>query len=172
MGIQQYYIDKKINKAIKNSIKANAEASILKIQKVAIFIDEETSFNEKDFKALQKLTQLSNTHFKILTFKKKRTDYNKFRGTVVIQNDVNWQGKITSKAVNEYLNETFDLLIDYTQADNQEKQLIISKIKAFLKVGYKDNKDELYDMTIQVNPSEVSLFNKEMVHYLSILNLI
>jgi len=172
MGIQQYYIDKKIKKALKKSIKAKVEKSLLKIDKIAIFVDEESLFDEKEFRDLQKLIQLNNTHFNILTFKIKKTSFNEFRGAVVVENDINWQGKITSKDVLEFLRKDYDLLIDYTQAKNQEKQLIISKINAPFKVGYKDNNDELYDFMINVNPSDITLFNKEMVHYLSILKLI
>lgn len=172
MGIQQYYIDKKIQRALKKSTKIKANRSLSIIDKIAIFIDEESLFKQKDFQNLEKLIGLDSTHFNILTFKTKKTSYNEFRGAVVLQNDINWQGKITSKDVLEFLNREYDLLIDFTQAENQGKQLIISEIKASFKVGYKDNKDELYDFMIGVNPAEVALFTKEMVHYLKILNLL
>lgn len=172
MGIQQYYIDKKIKNALKKSTKTKANRSLSSIDRIALFVDEESLFDQKEFRNLQKLIGLDNTHFNILTFKSKKTSYNEFRGAIVIQNDINWQGKITSKDVLEFLNRDYDLLIDYTQAENQMKQLIISEIKASFKVGYKDNKDELYDFMISVNPSEVALFTKEMIYYLKILNLV
>jgi hypothetical protein len=71
-----------------------------------------------------------------------------------------------------FLEESYDLLVDYTQADNLIKQLIVAKSIAGITVGYADKMDDLYDFMIAINPKEVALFNKEMIHYLHILKLL
>ncbi len=172
MGIQQYYIDKKIKKALKRAAEIKLKNSLSIINKIAIFVDEESLFDEKEYRNLQRLIKRDETHFSIVTIKKKKTSFNEFRGVVVVENDINWQGRITSKEVISFLNNKYDLLIDYTLANTKEKQLIVSIINASFKVGYINEKEELYDFMIDVSRSKIALFNKEMVHYLAILELI
>jgi hypothetical protein len=172
MGIQQYFIDKKIKEAEKKTKRLKEKSMLSKISSVAIFVDESTSFDDKKFIELQNIIKLDNTHFSILTYKDKKSNFNEFRGAVVLQNEINWQGKVTSIDVNSFLDKDFDLLIDYTLANNQKKQLIVAHIKAALKVGFLDDNDGLYDFMIEVNSTEISMFNKELVRYLEILKLI
>jgi hypothetical protein len=171
MGIQQNIIAKKIKQALKKK-KGETNQIIKKIDKIAIFVDEESNFDENQFKNLQRLINLDYTHFNILTYKDKASTFNKFRGAVVLKSDVNWLGKIGCSNVLDFLSESYDLLIDYTQADNRIKQLIVASIKASLVVGYADKKDELYDFMISINTKEIEIFNKEMIHYLNILKLL
>ena len=172
MGIQQGFIERKIRKAQDESKKTIANRHLVEINKIAIFVDEESKFDDKEFKTLQKLFKLRNSHFHILTYKEKKSNYNEFRGAVLVKGTINWRGVITSKSVNRFLEESYDLLIDYTQADNAIKELVVSLIKAKLKVGYAETKDELYDIMISVISSEIELFNKEMINYLKIMKLI
>ncbi len=172
MGIQQFFIDKKIKEAATKAKKTKEQNLLSKITKVAIFVDETTAFDDKKFIELQQIIKLDNRQFNILTYKDKKSNFNEFRGAVVLQNEINWQGKVTSNEVKSFLEQEFDLLIDYTLANNQKKQLIVANIKAALKVGILDENDSLYDFMIEVDPQEISMFNKELVRYLTILKLI
>ena len=172
MGIKHYLIDKRIKVALRKSIKLKERSSLSKILNVAIFVDETTSFDDEKFIELQQIIKLDNTHFSILTYKDKKSNFNEFRGAVVLQNEINWQGKVTSVDVKSFLDKDFDLLIDYTLANNIKKQLIVAHIKAIIKVGFLDNNDTLYDFMVELNSSEISMFNKELVRYLTILKLV
>lgn len=172
MGIQNYFIDKRIKAALKKSSGQQNKPGNIRVSSIAIFVDEKSLFNEEKFRDLQEIIKLDETHFHILTFKDKKSNYNEFRGMVLFQNEINWLGNITSKGVQDFLKKRYDLLIDYTQADSLKKQLIVANIKAGFKVGYSDKKDSLYNFMIVVNPSEINLFNKELVRYLKILKLI
>jgi hypothetical protein len=171
MGIQRYFIDNKINKILDKVKKLKEKRTLSKIDAIAVFVDEYIAFNDKEFTKLQKLMGLDHTHFNIITYKEKKSNFNEFRGTVILSSDIDWKGRIKSKDVQETLNKKYDLLIDYTQADQQKKQLIVAICNAGFKVGFSDKKDELYDFMIAVNPSKVSLFNEELVRYLKILKL-
>jgi len=172
MGIQQFFIDKKIKEATAKAKKIKEQYSLAEISKVAIFVDESTSFNDEKFIELQQIIKLDNTHFSILTYKDKKSNFNEFRGAVLLQNEINWQGKVTSKEVESFLEHDFDLLIDYTLANNQKKQLVVARCKAALKVGFLDENESLYDFMIEVDSAEISMFNKELVRYLTILKLV
>ena len=172
MGIQNKFINKRIKTALKKSNNQVSKPDLTSVSRIAIFVDEKSLFNEEKFRDLQEIIKLDETHFHILTFKEKESNYNEFRGMVLSQNEINWLGNITSKAVLDFLKNRYDLLIDYTQADSLKKQLIVASINAGFKVGYSDKKDSLYNFMITVNPTEINLFNKELVRYLKILKLI
>jgi len=172
MGIQNYFIDKRIEAALKKSNKNNNKGLLSEILSVAIFVDEQSAFNEKRFRKLQGIIKLDESHFNILTFKEKKTSFNEFRGTVLFQNEINWQGRIRPKDVKRFMKKHYDLLIDYTQEDSLKRQLVIAQIIAKMKVGYSEKKKKFYDLLISVSPKEIDLFNKEFVRYLKILKLV
>ena len=170
MGIQHYFIDKKI-KGVKDKHLKRA-ISLSKIDKVLLFVDENTSFDQNKFKDLQKLMGLTDSHFEFLTYKGKKSNFNEFRGAIFSPDSLNWQAKITSESLIKTLAETYDLLIDYTQVDLHIKKLVIPKIRAAFKVGFSEQNEELYDFMIAVASTEINTFNKELVRYLRILKLI
>ena len=172
MGIQNYFIDKRIAAVLKKTNKNSNVEVLSEILRVAIFVDEQSTFNEEKFRELQEIIDLDETHFSILTFKEKKASYNEFRGTVLFSNEINWQGKITSKDVRSYIKKPYDLLIDYTQEDSLTRQLVIAQIVAKMKVGFSEKKKLFYDLLISVSPKEIDLFNKELVRYLKILKLL
>ncbi len=172
MRIQHYFIDKKIQNALNKANKSKAKNALSQIFNIAIFVDEKTAFNESDFRKLQTSIKLNDAYYNILTYKEKKTSYNEFKGTVVVKNTINWMGNIKSDSVKEFIKQPYDLLIDYTQADTQIKQLIVADINASFKVGNSKKNEKLYDLIIAVNPKEITQFNEELVRYLKILKLI
>ena len=172
MGIQSYFIYKKI-KSILLHQKMEADASELaKIQHVALMVDESSTFMYPHFKQLQKEMGLDDTHFSILTIKQKKSNYNEFKGVVLFTNEVNWKGKITSSEIKQFTDPAYDLLIDFIPQNSALKQLIVSQVKAKMKVGYAGNKSDFYNITMKVNPEAIELFITELVKYLAILKII
>ena len=172
MGIQNYFIQKKVAAALKKASKKAKDEVLSEIATVAIFVDENSVFNETAYIKLRELIKLDEAHFNILAFKEKKSSYNEFRGTVLYQNEINWQGKINSQEVRDFVKKPYDLLIDYTDAEDLSIQLILAQIKAKLKVGYSDKKKQFYNLLIAVSPQEIQLFNDELVRYLKILKLL
>lgn len=172
MGIQHYFIDKIIKTSLKKANRSKADTVLSNISSIIIFVDEQSAFDQKEFRNLKSKMNLGDAHFNILTYKEKKTSYNEFKGTIFEKNSINWRGVIKSDTIKEVINQPYDLLIDYTQADNQIKQLIVAKINASFKVGYSNNNEKYYNLIVAVNPNEIDKFNKEIVRYLKILKLI
>lgn len=172
MGIQDRLIEKRIHKAILSHKGLKQNQVLLKLQKIFVFIDEETTFNYEEFRYLRAKLQLDETHFTFLTYKQKPSTINEFRGAVVLRNAINWQGNIKTKEVKSLLDANYDLLLDYTTADTIYKQLILSKVKALLKVGYMHENAGLYDFMIDVSRKDIRVFNDELLRYLSILGVL
>ena len=172
MGIKGYFIDNKIKRTLAENLKNKNERVLAKINRLAIFVDNESSFNKGEFENLKDSIKLNSTHFNILTYKEKKENYNEFQGTIVTKKDFNWLAALKSDTVREFIESHYDILIDYTATDSPIKKLIVAQINASFKVGCLDDNNELYDLRIKVDPKEIAVFNKELIRYLKILNLI
>ncbi len=86
------------------------------------------------------------------------------------EKDFSWNGSIKSTDLTQFLDQNFDMLIDYTKANTVFKKHIVAKSKASFKVGYTEVDDRLYDFMIAVENEEIISFNKELIKYLKILN--
>ncbi len=172
MRIKEYFIDNKIKRTLAENLKNKNERVLAKINRLAIFVDNESSFNKGEFENLKDSIKLNSTHFNILTYKEKKENYNEFQGTIVTKKDFNWLAALKSDTVREFIENHYDILIDYTAADSPIKKLIVAQINASFKVGCLDDNNELYDLRIKVDSKEIAVFNKELIRYLKILNLI
>lgn len=175
MRIQRYFIHKKIKAILhQQSINGNStqHASIAKINKVAIIVDEFSLFNNHHFKQLQKSMSLDDTDFEVLTIKHKKSNYNEFKGNVLFSNDVNISGNIASKEVNSFLNTTYDMVLDCIAPYDPLKCLIVASTKAPIKIGFSGNPPELYNIVIEVKHEKIEVFLSEVLKYLKILKVI
>lgn len=172
MGIQHYFIRKKIKLALTSHEMQLQKTELSKIRNVALLVDESSSFNYTFFKQLQKLMNLDDTHYNILTIKHKKSNYNEFKGVVLLTNEVNWKGDIQSAELHHFLDPHYDLLIDFIPQNSPLKQLIVAQVQAKMKVGYADNNPEFYNILMKVEPTLMDVFISELVKYLSILKII
>jgi hypothetical protein len=115
---------------------------------------------------------LDDTHFNILTIKNKKSNYNEFKGVVLLTNEVNWRGNINSPEIHLFTDQTYDLLIDFIPQNSALKQLLVTQVTARMKVGYANNKPDYYNIIMKVEPSEIAIFISELVKYLNILKII
>lgn len=172
MGIKNYFIYKKIKTALLSLKNLSTTSELSKIQKVAILVDESSAFNDTHYKNLQKKIGLDDSHFNILTIKKKNSNYNEFKGVVLLTNEVNWKGKINSTEIHHFTEPNYDLLIDFISKNSALKQLIITKVNAKMKVGYVNNNTDLYNIMMKVDSQKIDIFISELIKYLHILKII
>lgn len=62
--------------------------------------------------------------------------------------DMNWFGKPIRTSLNNFLNEEFDMLIDFDTENIFSAKYIVSKSKAKMKIGSNDDYQDLYDFMI------------------------
>jgi len=80
-------------------------------------------------------------------------------------------GNIKSVNVQNLVKKEFGLLVNYVES-NVYVDCIVALSKAYFKVGFSSEKQELYDLMIAVERGNVDLFNRELEKYLNILNKI
>ncbi|WP_411894820.1 DUF6913 domain-containing protein [Winogradskyella sp. A2] len=148
--------------------KAYVNSNKVKTIAVLLNIDEFDEFEM--FRALFKELNLTSPKHKIVAF----TDDDKFEGsqweTFFSPKDIGWKGKINNIDLKSFIDEDHDVLISYYKADNVLLNLITASSKANLKVGLTRTDERLYDLIIDVNPSEFETFKIEFRKYLNILN--
>lgn len=170
MGFKEYFIEKRIRKHLDND---TPPASISRIRRIAVFLEQDSPFEEKHLKFLSKKFGIDVFDFDFFIFKNDKTAYHRFKGFDVTPSMFNWTGKITNPRLQQILDtHTYDLLIDYSNPGNLIKKLLLTHLKASFKTGFPDNEKAFYDLLISVPRDDLSLFNDEMVHYLKIIGLI
>ncbi len=172
MGIQSYFIEKKIKKLISREQSLQVK-ELSKINKVAILIDDTATFDDHQFKILKKMTPLKSDSFSMLAITHQKADDQKPRNHYILRiNEINMFGAIKSDGFQEFIKEDYDLLIDYTDETERITRLVVAQIKAKLKAGFGSNSHEFYNIILNVKPDNVEAFNRELIRYLTILKVI
>lgn len=101
---------------------------------------------------------------------KKEDQNGTFEYPVIFLSDFGWTGSI-SEELSAFLDAQFDVLISFTAEENKMADLLVSVIRARLKVGRKkEDKKGIFDLNISAELSEPEIFTQELRNYLKILN--
>ncbi len=144
---------------------------VSKIKTVAILNNPESKLDIKKLKLLENKLGLDSENFKIFTIKNKKDNFNELRGLVADSLDINLFGAIKNQQIKEFLNEKYDLLIDFTGLKKDLEKYFSLKINAGFRVGY-TNDDNIYDLMLDVKYGNIDTFIKEMTFYLELMRLI
>jgi len=86
--------------------------------------------------------------------------------------DLNWYNKPNSKFIDDFKNYEFDILIDLNLSGNDSLRYVVTLSRAKFKIGlFNEEQKEIYDFMLEGIPQgKVSLYIKELLHYLEIFN--
>jgi hypothetical protein len=168
-AIKLKFLKSKIENALSNKSKKGSLQIAKNIKTVGILVNEHSSFNFEALKKLQREIGSGSSNFQVLTYKESKENYNELRGIIFNEKDIAWNGKIKSDEINSFLNESFDMLIDYTFSNTIPKKFLATISKAKFKVGYANIDDRMYDLMINVTEDDTNKFNTELIKYLKIL---
>lgn len=160
-------------KILKNRLQnVKSSASIYSIQTVGLLIDENYFFEtEALLKELLSNGILQN-NIKVVAYRdklKKNETYSQF---TFCAKDLNWRAEITNPAVIDFVNEKFDLLINYYDTEKAILLTITHNSKAQFKVGFSSIDKRLNHLMINTNAENFKVFIHELFRYLKILNKI
>jgi hypothetical protein len=90
----------------------------------------------------------------------------------ITANELNWYKKPYGTFVEDFIKYEFDILIDLNLMGNDSLRYVTSLSKAKFKIGlYNEEHKAIYDFMLEgIGPTKVSLFIKELLHYLEIFN--
>ena len=167
--IKDFFAKKLLKSRLHNVKSSNLTNSI---QTVGLLIDE-SNFSKK--KALIKelvANGISEENLKIIVFSEKFKKNKVYAIPTFGSGQLNWNFKITDPAVNDFINEKFDLLISYYDAEKAILLLITRNSKAQFKVGFSSIDKRLNHLMIDTTVEKYKIFTYELSRYLKLLNKI
>lgn len=86
-------------------------------------------------------------------------------------NDINWYGKPHGKYVDDFLESSFDMLIDLSIKPNESVLYIASLTNARFKIGlYSETNKNVFDFMLTYEEStDLSGFIKQLMHYIEMI---
>ncbi|WP_396157272.1 DUF6913 domain-containing protein [Flavobacterium sp.] len=164
------FATKKIVKNSLSNVKHTATDAIIK--KVGIIFDESYFYEREAMVEALIENGIAQDDIKILVFKDKIKKNEVFDYPVFSNKDLSWTGTIDKKVVKEFVNEPFDLLINYYDTEKVSLLLVSHLSKASFKVGFASIDKRLNHFMISTNAENYKIFMDELFKYLKILNKI
>ena len=167
--IKDFFL-KRILKNNLHNVKINSSA--LSIKTVGLLIDE-SYFFEKDPLVKELIGNgILESDIKVIVYKDKlRKDEVYSQPTFGIKH-LDWKAEITNPAINDFINEKFDLLISYYDVEKAILLMITHNSKAQFKVSFSSVDKRLNHLMINTNAENYKVFVHELFRYLKILNKI
>lgn len=163
-------LTKKIVKKSLSNVKLSSSDGLIKT--VGIIFDE-TYFYEKDNLVKELVNEgILETNVEVLVFKNKIKKTETFDYPVFSYKNLSWNGKIEKPEVQQFVNEPFDLLINYYDTEKAALLLVSQLSKANFKVGFSVVDKRLNHFMIDTNAENYKIFVGELFKYLRILNKI
>lgn len=158
-------------KFVENLLKARSAAvSNRKVKTVGVILHLDEFSDFEIFRKYFKSLNIRENMVKIVGYSKEETPLETMWDTYFHSKNFGWHGKIKNIDLIEFIDRDYDLLISYYRQDLLELNMITARSKANLKVGLADFDQRLYDLIIDVEPSNFELFGNELRKYLTVLN--
>lgn len=141
-----------------------------KINTIGFLLDASIKIKEESLVSFSKLLDLKEKDVQIFKFLENKKKIPSLQINEVTLKDFNWLGTLTNKNASQFLDKNFDLLIGIYPKENVYLNWMMSASKANFKVGFKDSKNDIFDLIIQVDVSQLDIFKTELKKYLQVLN--
>ena len=164
------FTTKKIVKKSFSNVKHYASDKVIK--KVGILFDESYFYEREALVGELIAKEIDEKDIKILVFKNKIKNNEIFDYPVFSFKDLTWIATIDKKEVTDFVNEPFDLLINYYDTEKTPLLLVSYLSKASFKVGFSVIDKRLNHFMISTNAENYKVFIDELFKYLKILNKI
>ncbi len=163
------------NKFIKNQLTATASErkfELKAIERVGV-LAEASLFKTYDFtKRLSEGLNLEIEDLKVCLFDGSQKGAELEFHRLCSEKDFGLYGKIKSEALKNFVSRDFDLLVNYCDPKLLFPQVIMLKSAAKIRAGFEHEVNFFNDIAIKVRGNDIDGFNKELLKYLRILNLI
>jgi hypothetical protein len=136
----------------------------LPVRSVGVILDNYDAKILKDLSCLKDRLGILEQDFKVVVFEKTSGDLESLNMESYAWKDVNFLGRINNFKFNTLTVEGVDLLITFALENNVAVNLLTASSNAGLKVGRSTIKEELHDIVIHSEDSNV--FVEELLNYL------
>lgn len=141
-----------------------------KLITLGVLVDESLY---SDFDHLYDFTKVLGLHpkdIRVFSFLEVKKRLPSIRQNQINNKDFNWKGEIQNQNALEFLDTKFDVLLALYDKPHVYLDMMVSKSKAKFKVGFQELDMRLFDLILNVKPSEIKLVESEMKKYIILLN--
>lgn len=158
---------KYINKLL---IARKAAVDSRKISSVGVVLNVNEFKDFEAFRTYLKTLGIKTNKTKVIAFVEDEKDQGYHWETYFNPKDFGWKGKINNVELQSFIDTEFDALISFYKEDTVELNSITAQSNANFKIGLSNTDQRLYDLIIDVKPSDFLLFKDELKKYLTVLN--
>ena len=165
------------NLVLKNTLKKslrNVEDESLNssIVKVGLIVDA-SNFTETELLKQEIISNgISENDIKVIVFRDVLNSKVIYSEPTFGLKDIDFKSKFTKQPINQFVEEEFDLLINYFEEEKPFLLLLAHRSKAKFKVGFSAVDNRLNHLLINIEKVNYKGFTKELFRYLKILNKI
>ena len=157
---------------LKNNLHNVMISSASSIKTVGLLIDESYFFEKDALVKELKANGILESDVKLIVYKDKLRKNEVYSLPTFSIKHLDWKAEITYPAINDFINEKFDLLISYYDVEKAILLKITHNSKAQFKVGFSSIDKRLNHLMINTNAENYKVFVHELFRYLKILNKI
>ncbi len=170
-GIKKKSALKFLRKNLKGKV-GNRDSSLEKIKKIGILAEVDL-FKTYDFtRKLSENFGVAKNNFDVLLCNNDYGQDSLDNYLSFSEKDFGLSGKVKSENLKKFIDNRYDLLIDYCNNDNVFARIICLKTNARLIAGFENEEFNMYDISIKLENNRIDTFNEELTKYLQILNLL
>ena len=161
-----------LKRILKNNLHNVMISSTSSIKTVGLLIDESYFFEKDALVKELKANGILESDVKLIVYKDKLRKNEVYSLPTFSIKHLDWKAEITYPAINDFINEKFDLLISYYDVEKAILLKITHNSKAQFKVGFSSVDKRLNHLMINTNAENYKVFVHELFRYLKILNKI
>lgn len=142
------------------------------IKSVGCLIDYNLISDSSYFNQLSKELNVNQNDIQLLTFEEEKEVSSNFFGLKVSKKSISWKSDIISDDAHEFMSQEYDLLINFFKNSNSVLGLISANTNALFRVGFENIDNRFNDLIFSSKMSNDTVFGKELIRYLKIMNKI
>ncbi|GAA0871641.1 hypothetical protein GCM10009117_07870 [Gangjinia marincola] len=158
-----------VKKAIEQNLKKSSKPLINYPTSVGFIVDIDHFSNTNELFSLAQDLNIKAKHVEIISYSRTIKVGENYSGKMLNDKQVGWKGEFKSEAVSNFVNKSFDMLINYFQEEVETMVLVSAQSNACLRVGFPEIDDRLNDFTIATSLQNIELFGNELKKYLDII---
>ncbi|WP_241507282.1 DUF6913 domain-containing protein [Aquimarina sediminis] len=164
--------------AIKKNIethlgKRNTDQKISNLKTLAVLIDASQSINIVSLLKLANELGVKSEKLKVLGYKEDHKDVVDDKDAAYYSDkSFGMSGAVKSNSLLDFINEDYDVLINFYEEDSIELNYVAAASKAKFKVGFAAVDNRINDLIIGATTNDTNLFISELKKYLKILQII
>ncbi len=162
-----------LKRLLKNSYQTlKINQSVTPIKSVGLLIDESYFDKKEDLINELVASGIRKDRINVIIFKDKLNANQVFSYPTFNNKHISWNGKFTENVVLNFVQEKFDLLVNYYDVEKSSLLLITNKSQASFKVGFSSIDKRCNNLMIATNVENYKVFVFELFKYLKILKKI